>query len=154
MSAAPTTTTYEKHDEHDKQERVTSMAVMRTGHALSRDLQQELATLVATTAQRERLRKRTSVVLALVGGVAIAYVAATGGSGPRSLPMGLFAFLCLAPVLPATLLWGVRNRALLNIAADNAAVDHKALARAVRLVEKNRAGPSTALATVLQARPR
>jgi hypothetical protein len=51
-------------------------------------------------------------------------------------------------------LWGVRNRALLNVAADNAAVDHKALARAVRLVEKNRAGPSTALATVLQTRGR
>jgi hypothetical protein len=153
MSAAPTTTTG-AHDEPSEQERATSMAVMRTGHTLSRDLQQELAALVATTAQRERLRKRTSMVLALVGGLAVAYVAISGAGTPRSLPMGLFAFLCLAPVLPATLLWGVRNRALLNVAADNAAVDHKALARAVRLVEKNRAGPSTALATVLQTRAR
>jgi len=128
----------------------TSMAVVRAGHALSADLLQELAATVATTAQRERLRKQVMTVLGVAGGLA-AFIGITGGSTlPANLPTMLFAIVCIAPILPLTLAWGVRNRALLNAAADNAAVDHTALARAVRLVEKRTHGPSAALQVALQ----
>jgi hypothetical protein len=121
------------------------MAVVRPGHTLSADLLQELAATVATTAQRERLRKQVMAVLGVAGGLAF-LIGRTGGSTlPANLPTMLFAMLCIAPILPLTLAWGVRNRALLNAAARDAAVDHIALARAVRLVEKRRMGPSSAL---------
>ena len=123
----------------------TSMAVVRPGHALSADLLQELAATVATTAQRERLRKQVMTVLGVVGGLAFLIGSAGGRVLPANLPTMLFAVLCIAPILPLTLAWGVRNRALLNAAARDAAVDHVALARAVRLVEKRRMGPSSAL---------
>lgn len=134
----------------DAPEPETSAAVMRTGETIGADLLQELALTVATTAARERLRKRVLVVL-LAAGVLLAGLGASGGiETARNMPLMLVGILCLAPVLPLSLIWGVRNRALLNAAAANAAVDHKKLAAAVRLVEKERLGPSTALAMVLR----
>lgn len=131
----------------------TSAAVMRTGEDIGADLLQELALTVATTASRERLRKRVLVAL-VAAGVLLAGVAATGGvETARNMPLMLVGILCMAPVLPLALVWGVRNRALLNAAAANAAVDHSKLAAAVRLVEKKRLGPSTALAMVLRPIP-
>lgn len=142
-TAATTTTTTDAPS--------TSMAVARAGQALSADLLQELAATVATTAQRERLRKQVILALGVAGGLA-AGIGITGGTTvPANLPTMLFAICCIAPILPLTLAWGVRNRALLNAAAHNAAVDHMALARAVRLVEKRTHGPSSALQMALQA---
>lgn len=127
----------------------TSMAVMHSGQTLSNDLMHELATTVATTAQRERLRKRTSMVLTGVGAVVVGW-ASVGDFSGQTLPFMLLAMLCLLPLLPLHLAWGVRNRALLNAAAAAAAVDHSALADAVRAVEKNKLGPSMALQVALQ----
>ena len=130
----------------------TSMAVARAGHALSADLLQELAATVATTAQRERLRKQVMTVLGGAGGLA-AVIGITGDTTvPANLPTMVFAIACIAPILPLALAWGVRNRALLNAAADDAAVDNVTLARAVRLVEKRTLGPSAALQVALQER--
>jgi hypothetical protein len=126
------------------------MAVVRPGHALSADLLQDLAATVATTAQRERLRKQVVAVLGVAGGLAVLIGTSGGSTLPANLPTMLFAMLCIAPILPLTLAWGVRNRALLNAAAANAAVDHVALARAVRLVRKGRLGPSSALRQALR----
>jgi len=127
----------------------TSMAVMHGGQTLSNDLMHELATTVATTAQRERLRKRTSMVLAGVGAVVVPWVYLTEFSG-ETIPFAMLGMLCLLPLLPLHLAWGVRNRALLNAAAAAAAVDHKALAAAVVAVERNKLGPSMALQVALQ----
>lgn len=131
----------------------TSMAVMHNGQTLSNDLMHELATTVATTAQRERLRKRTSMALTSVGAVVVPWVYLTEFSG-ETLPFAMFGMLCLLPLLPLHLAWGVRNRALLNAAAAAAAVDHKALAAAVVAVEKKKYGPSMALQVALEKQAR
>jgi hypothetical protein len=139
-------------DESSDDAPTSSMAVIRAGTALSRDVLQELATTVATTTQREKLRKVIIGALA-VGGIGAAVIGATGGSTlPMNIPVILFAVLCIAPILPLTLLWGIRNRALLNAAAKDAAVDHAVLAAAVRLMQKKKLGPSTALRLALQGR--
>lgn len=127
----------------------TSAAIMHAGEAIGADLLQELATAVAKTASRERLRKRVTVALLLVGALAAAIGLLGGYETGRSLPLVAFGALCAAPVLPLFLAWGVRNRALLNAAAADAAVDHRVLAAAVRLVEKNNLGPSLALSASL-----
>jgi hypothetical protein len=129
------------------------MAVVRAGHALSADLLQELAATVATTAQRERLRKSVITALGVAGGLAAGLGLVGGSTVPANLPAMLFATLCIAPILPLALAWGVRNRALLNAAARDAAVDHSVLARAVRLVERQKLGPSAALQTALRGAP-
>lgn len=134
--------------EHDAA-RETSTAIMRAGDAISADLLQELAVAVAKTASRERLRKRVTAVLLLMGALAGVIGALGGATTAGGLPLVAFGALCAAPVLPLFLGWGVRNRALLNAVAAEAAVDHRQLAAAVRLVEKKRVGPSLALSTTL-----
>ncbi len=148
MSIAPTTT--KDLTTTSTELATTSTAVMRAGQAHSNDLMQELATVVATTASRERLRKRTLLVLLVVGVVVIAAAAVSGKTLAGNLPLGLFGVLCLAPVLPLSIGWGVRNRALLDAAAKDAAVDGIALASAVKLVQQG-VGPSTALRASLKA---
>lgn len=143
MSALLATTTNEAP--------ATSTAVMKAGNKHSSDLLQELAAVVATTASRERLRKRTLLVLLGVGVVVVGGAAVAGSTLPAQLPLALFGVLCLAPVLPLSIGWGVRNRALLNAAAKDAAVDDRALAAAVKLAEKG-VGPSTALRSTLPQR--
>lgn len=127
----------------------TSAAVVRPGTTISGDLHQELAAVVGTTVARERLRLQ--VIAGLMGCGAVV----TGlGKFTNTLSLGAYGGMCLVAVLPLMLVWGVRNRALLNAAAGNAAVDHVALARAVRLVQKRTHGPSAALQVTLPgARP-
>ncbi len=127
----------------------TSTAVVRPGDEISADLLQELAAAVAKTASRERLRKRVVGLLLLVGGVTAAAGALAGVGTAGGLPIVVFGALCMVPVLPLLLAWGVRNRALLNAAAAEAAVDHRLLAAAVRMVEKKDLGPSAALSMML-----
>lgn len=129
---------------------MTSMAVTRPGQTLSADLLQELAATIATTVWRERLRTRVVIALGIIGSLAAVISVGTGVPGPTVFPAFLFAAACIAPILPLMLVWGVRNRALLNAAAANAAVDHVALARAVRLVQKRTHGPSAALHVTLR----
>lgn len=127
----------------------TSTAIMHAGEAIGADLLQELATAVAKTASRERLRKRVTIALLAVGALAVVVGLLGGFETARSLPLVAFGGLCAMPVLPLFLAWGVRNRALLNAAAAEAAVDNRLLAAAVRLVEKKNLGPSLALSATL-----
>jgi hypothetical protein len=126
----------------------TSTGVMRPGDTLPADVMHALSTTVATTAARERLRKRTTLVLGVVG--ALAGAGAVQASGALTVaPFALVAAVCLLPVLPLHLAWGVRNRALLNAAARDAAVSPQVLVEAVRAVAKQAQGPSTALQVAL-----
>jgi len=129
--------------------RETSTAIMRAGDAIGADLLQDLAIAVATTAARERLRKRVTATLVLVGALAGVIGVAGSATSVGVMPLIAFGALCAAPVLPLFLAWGVRNRALLNAVAAEAAVDHRQLVAAVRLVEKKGVGPSQALSTTL-----
>ncbi len=123
----------------------TSVAVARVGDALGHTLHQELAAVVGVTAARERLRRSLIVALTVCGSALLGL-----GRYAETISIGVYGALCILPVLPLMLAWGVRNRALLNAAAANAAVDHVALARAVRLVRKGRLGPSSALRLALR----
>lgn len=129
----------------------TSAAIVRAGETIGRTLLQELATTVATTATRERLRHRVVGLLAVVGGFVVAAMAVISDK-EAMVPIGIYGGCCLAPVLPLLLSWGVRNRALLNAAANDAAVDDRILAAAVRLVLRKKLGPSAALHAALAAK--
>jgi hypothetical protein len=146
MTMTPTTTDERATDDEAPS---SSMAVVRAGHQLSRDLLQELAVAVALTAQRERQR-RSSVIAVMSAGVVAAFLGADSSLarlGDFSLPLLVVCGLGLG--LPMALAWGVRNRALLNAVADAAAIDHHVLAHAVSLVRTKGVGPSTALLLAL-----
>ena len=131
----------------------TSAAIVRAGDTLGHDLRQELATIVGTTVARERLRRRVAAALggaSVVGGGALCVGPVVGGI--LTVPLVVYGLLCSLPILPMLLLWGVRNRALLDIAAKDAGVDGRLLVDACEMVRKQKIGPSTALRAAEQKR--
>jgi hypothetical protein len=115
-----------------------SVQVMRAGTAMSPQVMQFLASEIATAASRERDRKITVTTL---GGVACVAAGAWSGSFPVLAGVAGIA-LCVL------LAWGVRNRALLDRSAHDAAIAPAVLVRAVSLARSG-VGPSTALREAL-----
>jgi hypothetical protein len=138
MTNEPLTTTTEMPS--------ASVQVMRTGTALSPDVAQFLASEIATAASRERERRTTISVL---GGAVFVGVGVTLVFFDERAPGFLAAALALSFVLFVGLAWGVRNRALLDRSAHDAAIAPRVLVHAVRLV-RGGAGPSTALREALE----
>ena len=125
----------------------TPARVMNAGTALSREVAQELAAVVERTFRRERLRRRTSM-MTITGGVVGAITTAVGSlllfnSSPEDVT-GLVSVMIAAP-LTLHLLWGARNRALLDVAADDGAMPRAVLVDAVHRMRRAGVGPSTAL---------
>jgi hypothetical protein len=116
----------------------TSVQVMGAGTTMSPEVMQFLASEVATAASRERDRRITVTTL---GGVACVAAEAWSGSVPVLAGVAGTA-LCVL------LTWGVRNRALLDRCAHDAAIAPAVLVQAVRLVRSG-VGPSTALREAL-----
>ncbi len=124
----------------------TPARVMNAGTALSREVAQELATVVDRTFRRERLRRRTTMVT-MPGGVALfgLFVWATAELPPPiEAPVTALASI-VAVSLTLHLLWGARNRALLDVAADDGAMPRAVLVDAVQRMRRAGVGPSTAL---------
>ena len=125
----------------------SSAQVMRAGTVLSRDLMQLLAAEVATTAERERNRRLLTVVgVAGIAAISVVFSYITGS--PNVIGIGIGATEAL--IMFASLIWGVRNRAMIDRVAVDAAVSRRALARAVQPVRKG-SGPSTALRLALES---
>lgn len=125
----------------------TSVQVMRAGSALSPDVAQFLASEVATAASRERDRR---ITVGVVGGFVSLCVLGVVLSVGELLPSLFAAAATFACALMVGLSWGVRNRALLDRAAHDAAISPTVLVAAVQLVRRG-AGPSAALRDAIEA---
>ena len=124
----------------------TPARVMNAGTALSREIAQELATVVERTFRRERLRRRTTMVT-MPGGVALygLFVWATSSTSLDIEALVVALASIVAASLTLHLLWGARNRALLDVAAADGAMSRVALVDAVQRMRRAGVGPSTAL---------
>ena len=131
----------------------TPARIMNAGTALSREVAQELATVVERTYRRERLRRRTTMVT-VPGAVALYafFLWATGASRYQLEAILVALSAIVAAPLAVHLLWGARNRALLDVAADDGAMSRAVLVDAVRRMQRERVGPSTALRDAQAAR--
>jgi hypothetical protein len=130
----------------------TPARVMNAGTALSREVGQELAAVVERTARRERLRRRTGLVT--VPGTLALYGLFVWATAPSDADVeSIVAAFCGLAALPLALhlLWGARNRALLDVAAADGAVSRAVLADAVQRMRRDRLGPSSALREALAA---
>lgn len=125
----------------------TSVQVMRAGTALSPDVAQFLASEVATAASRERDRR---ITIGVVGGVVSLGVLGLVLFVGEFLPALFAASAVFATALLVGLAWGVRNRALLDRSAHDAAMPPSVLVAAVQQVRRG-AGPSTALRDAIEA---
>ena len=125
----------------------TPARVMNAGTALSREVAQELAAVVERTFRRERLRRTTSA-RTVIGGVVGAILCAFGGLvlfGRSAEELAVVMSVMIAAPLALHLLWGARNRALLDVAADDGAMPRAVLVDAVQRMRRAGVGPSTAL---------
>ena len=107
-----------------------SVQVMRAGHALSPDVLQFLASEIATAASRERDRRVTVIAVSGLLGLGVLRELVFGN---EELALYAAAAVC-AGALIVRLAWGVRNRALLDRSAHDAAIAPRVLGHAVRLV--------------------
>ena len=131
----------------------TPARVMKAGQALSPEVAQALAADVERTFRREVIRRRTSAMTA-IGGVGSASLSAFVGLVRFGNSIEEVAFVTAAMVaapLALHLLWGARNRALLDVAAANGAVSRMVLIDAVQRMQREDVGPSTALRDALTA---
>jgi hypothetical protein len=125
----------------------TPARVMNPGTQLSREVAQELAAVVERTFRRERLRRRSTVVT--ISGAALLYALLLWAGEAPLTHIGQATLTGLVFGLPGPLtlhlLWGARNRALLDVAAAEGAVSRAVLVDAVHRMRRERVGPSTAL---------
>jgi hypothetical protein len=131
----------------------TPAVIVRPGTALPATTMQELASVIDKTVRRERLRRRTTIgILLAVSALAIVQAGLTVVPETElARAVAVVAVYFAAPLL-ASLLWGTRNRALVDSAAAHAAVPASVLVRAVRISQRDGVGASTALRTALAPR--
>jgi hypothetical protein len=124
----------------------TPARVMNAGTALSREVAQELAAVVEQTFRRERLRRRATVIaMPTIVAIYAFYLWATNWAHVEGEAVIVVVSVALAGPLALHLLWGARNRALLDVAADDGAISRAMLVDAVQRMQRDRVGPSTAL---------
>jgi hypothetical protein len=132
----------------------TPARVMNAGTALSREVAQEQAAVVERAFRRERLRRRTA--LFTMPGATLLYGLFAWATAPSKVEVeaviAAFAAVLAGP-LTLHLLWGVRNRALLDVAAADGAASRAVLVDAVRRMRRHGLGPSTALREAQAAVP-
>lgn len=133
----------------------TPARVMNAGTALAREVAQELATVVERTFRRERLRRRTA--LFTMPGAAVLYGLFVWATAPSNIELEAMVVgfsIVLSGPLTLHLVWGARNRALLDVAAADGATSSAVLVDAVQRMRQLGFGPSTALRDALAAKAR
>ena len=130
---------------------VEPVAVVDAGNALSPTVAQELATVLQRTHRSERRRRATLWFMVSGAGLLCGCLVSLLEDDVDVRVMAQAAVAAVPLVLH--LAWGSRNRALLDVAAANAAVPAGMLVDALRRMRKHRSGPSAALRDARAAWP-